>query len=54
MNNRVQCTAVAGISRLTGSAGGGVTAGKTDEFVWLLNNIIGGGCTSYGLATGLP
>ena len=31
--------------------GAGAVAGKTDEFVWMLNNIITGGI-SYGLSTG--
>lgn len=53
INNRIQCTAVPALSaRLNGTAGGGITASKIDEFVWLLNNIVAGGCKAYGLATG--
>ena len=47
INNRVQCTALPGLSRLPGTMGAGAVAGKTDEFVWMLNNIITGG-KSYG------
>jgi hypothetical protein len=48
INNMIQCRGLPGLSRYNGSSSGGITAGHTDEFVWLLNNIVTGGCTSYG------
>ena len=48
LNNRCQCTAVPGLSQKTGTSSSGITAAKTAEFVWLVNNVLTGGCTSYG------
>jgi hypothetical protein len=48
INNSIQCRGLAGLSRYNGSSSGGITSGHTTEYVWLLSNIVTGGCTSYG------
>ena len=52
VNNRCQCAAVPGLSQKTGTAGSGLTAAKVGEFVWIVNNVVTGGCTSYGAQFG--
>ena len=49
INNRIQCTALPGLSRLTGTMGGGVTAGKISEYVWILDNTITGKHAERGI-----